>query len=374
MKLAYAGTVEMQRRLATHTHYAVRGTLPRAVTKQVAAATYHQVWWPPFATMLYSLDRPPVWDDNPDVHAYVDPTTRQPITTWAQAIDELSTPDAQPAHVVRLGTVDVRGIEGGTPAADRAIKYATKYLTKDLVDQTLIRSDPQLAHAEQLYRQLQVLPCSPRCANWLLYGVQPEGAGPDLVPGRCRGKVHQRKTLGYTGRRCLVSRNWSGKTLTDHRLDGRDWFRALTAGVLDDDQDQTDNGGPPDKGRYLYQLARRNDRDVDNLTDRIMRSIDARQRARMALRMVREGPPGAVPATPPPPLAVYTVQEVAHLLGLALGGTYTLIREGTIPAIKAGGRWVVPKKRFHAWLDGVEDQADEPDPPDVPATRSRRWS
>ena len=75
--------------------------------------------------------------------------------------------------------------------------------------------------------------------------------------------------------------------------------------------------------------------------------------------------------------AVYTVQEVAHLLGLALGGTYTLIREGTIPAIKVGGRWVVPKKRFHAWLDGIEDQADEPDPPDafrVPATRSGRWS
>jgi excisionase family DNA binding protein len=75
--------------------------------------------------------------------------------------------------------------------------------------------------------------------------------------------------------------------------------------------------------------------------------------------------------------AVYTVQEVAALLGLALGGTYTLIREGTIPAIKVGGRWVVPKKRFHAWLDGIEDQADEPDPPDafrVPATRPGRWS
>jgi excisionase family DNA binding protein len=75
--------------------------------------------------------------------------------------------------------------------------------------------------------------------------------------------------------------------------------------------------------------------------------------------------------------AVYTVQEVAHLLGLALGGTYTLIREGTVPAIKVGGRWVVPKKRFHAWLDGVDDQADDPDPPecaDVPATRPGRWS
>jgi hypothetical protein len=31
------------------------------------------------------------------------------------------------------------------------------------------------------------------------------------------------------------------------------------------------------------------------------------------------------------------------MLGLALSGTYTLIREGTIPAMKVGARWVVPK-------------------------------
>jgi excisionase family DNA binding protein len=62
---------------------------------------------------------------------------------------------------------------------------------------------------------------------------------------------------------------------------------------------------------------------------------------------------------------VYTVQEVAELLGLALSGTYTLIREGTIPALKVGGRWLVPKRRFHAWLDGLDDQDDDvPDRPD----------
>jgi excisionase family DNA binding protein len=67
---------------------------------------------------------------------------------------------------------------------------------------------------------------------------------------------------------------------------------------------------------------------------------------------------------------VYTVQEVADMLGLALGGTYTLIREGTIPALKMGGRWVVPKTRFHNWLEGL-DADQEPElaaPPDVPAT------
>lgn len=67
---------------------------------------------------------------------------------------------------------------------------------------------------------------------------------------------------------------------------------------------------------------------------------------------------------------VYTVQEVADMLGLALGGTYTLIREGTIPALKMGGRWVVPKARFHKWIDGLDaDDESEPIPPsDVPAT------
>jgi excisionase family DNA binding protein len=67
---------------------------------------------------------------------------------------------------------------------------------------------------------------------------------------------------------------------------------------------------------------------------------------------------------------VYTVQEVADMLGLALGGTYTLIREGCIPAIKMGGRWVVPKTRFHTWLDGL-DLDDEPES-NVPRDRERR--
>ncbi len=65
---------------------------------------------------------------------------------------------------------------------------------------------------------------------------------------------------------------------------------------------------------------------------------------------------------------VYTVQEVAEMLGLALSGTYTLIREGTIPALKMGGRWVAPKTRFHNWLDGLDPDDAEPD---NPATQHR---
>ena len=39
------------------------------------------------------------------------------------------------------------------------------------------------------------------------------GRGPGLQPGRCRSKAHDRENLGLGGRRVLVSRQWSGKTL-----------------------------------------------------------------------------------------------------------------------------------------------------------------
>lgn len=66
---------------------------------------------------------------------------------------------------------------------------------------------------------------------------------------------------------------------------------------------------------------------------------------------------------------VYTVKEVATMLGLSLGSAYVLIRAGEIPAKHLGGRWVIPKRRFHAWLDD-EDQADTTEP--FPATSTSR--
>jgi excisionase family DNA binding protein len=56
--------------------------------------------------------------------------------------------------------------------------------------------------------------------------------------------------------------------------------------------------------------------------------------------------------------AVYTVREVADLLGIALGSAYALVRQGEVPArqLGEGGRWVISKERFHAWLD--EDGQD----------------
>jgi hypothetical protein len=45
--------------------------------------------------------------------------------------------------------------------------------------------------------------------------------------GACKGKAHRPENLGYAGRRVLVSRKWSGKTLADHRADRKAWLMAM---------------------------------------------------------------------------------------------------------------------------------------------------
>jgi hypothetical protein len=186
--IQYAGCVEVQKRLAPHAHFAIRGTLPRRLLKQVAAGTYQQIWWPNFDTVRYSVDRPPVWDVN--AAGYVDPGTGEPLRTWDEALSNLDGDDAEPAYVARLGSIDAKGIAPGTDDARRSIRYVTKYLTKDIAEQAAPRSDEQRAHFDRLHAELAVLPCSPSCANWLLYGIQPQDAKPGLIPGRCTGKVH----------------------------------------------------------------------------------------------------------------------------------------------------------------------------------------
>ena len=54
--------------------------------------------------------------------------------------------------------------------------------------------------------------------------------------------------------------------------------------------------------------------------------------------------------------AVYTVPEVAEALGISRGSAYARVRAGEIPAIRLGGRWVIPKRRFHTWLDTTEGE------------------
>ena len=119
---------------------------------------------------------------------------------------------------------DAQGVLAGSKDANRCIGYLTKYLTKQIGDCHRPRPTPQRAHAARLAEALRFQPCSPRCANWLRYGIQPKNARPGLVPGWCKGKAHDADHLGYAGRRVLTSRKWSGKTLADHRADRKEWL------------------------------------------------------------------------------------------------------------------------------------------------------
>lgn len=53
----------------------------------------------------------------------------------------------------------------------------------------------------------------------------------------------------------------------------------------------------------------------------------------------------------------YTVDEVAVVLGIGRSVAYQYIRTGAIPAERIGRRWLVSRKRLHAWLDGTAEVA-----------------
>jgi hypothetical protein len=158
---------------------------------------------------------------------YVDPATGELLPTFGQALDAIG-PHDQPLHVVKFGPkFDAQGVLAGSKDANRCVGYLTKYLTKQIAGCHSADTDASRAHAARLAETLRYEPCSPSCANWLRYGIQPRKPRPELVPGLCRGKAHRYENLGYAGRRVLVSRKWSGKTLTDHRAGRKAWLSAM---------------------------------------------------------------------------------------------------------------------------------------------------
>ncbi|MGV9681001.1 replication initiator [Nocardia sp. NPDC003482] len=256
----YFATVEPQKRGAPHLHILIRGAISREVLRQVTAATYHQVWWPHFDpdNRLYGGAHQPVWDHRKAT--FTDPDTGQPLTYWDDALDVLDlVDDLEPAHVVRFGEqMDRKHIQGVVAEkAGRTIGYVTKYLVKSISEIVEPRSDRAAEHYDRLHRELQAVPCSPRCPVWLEYGIVPQGATDKTVPGRCKGKAHRRDTLGLPGRRVLVSRRWSGKTLPDHKADRVEFVRQLLAAVGIEKPDtshlRVTPVEPGDKGRPLRE-------------------------------------------------------------------------------------------------------------------------
>ena len=218
----YFAAVEPQRRLAPHVHIAIRGTVSRAELREVLSATYHQVWWPSTKTVRFDGDHLPVWDEA--IGTYLDPGTGEVLPTWDEALSAIGDHD-EPLHVAQFGDrFDAQGVLAGSKDVSRCIGYLTKYLTKHVGDCHQASTEDQVAHADRLAEALRYEPCSPTCANWLRYGVQPKNPRPGLRPGCCKGKAHRREHLGYGGRRVLLSRKWSGKTLADHRADRKAWL------------------------------------------------------------------------------------------------------------------------------------------------------
>jgi len=283
----YFAAVEPQRRGAPHLHAAVRGTIPRKLLRQVAAATYHQVWWPAHDEPTYTPDRAPIWDETLDEPAYVDPDTGQLLRTWDAALDELAADKtAPPAHVVRFGTqVDIQGVLGDTKQAGQCLRYLVKYLTKSLDECHEPDSTSAIAHVDRLADALRYEPCSPTCVNWLLYGVAPENAKAGLLPGLCKGKAHKRENLGYGGRRCLVSRKWSGRNLTEHRTERREHV-LRTLGVVGAAVEQSTPDG--ERERYQWQPIRPSDPDQPDRLELMFRLISERRRWRQQYERARD--------------------------------------------------------------------------------------
>jgi hypothetical protein len=168
-------------------HIAIRGTISRAELREVIAATYHQVWWPATTHAKYDGTDLPVWDEHPGT--YLDPGTGEVLPSWDQALDAIGNQD-EPRHVARFGPrFDAQGVLAGSPDASRCIGYLTKYLTKHLGDCHQAATDAQATHAARLADALRYEPCSPTCANWLRYGIQPKNPRAGLIPGCCKARA-----------------------------------------------------------------------------------------------------------------------------------------------------------------------------------------
>jgi hypothetical protein len=178
--------------------------------------------------------------------------------------------------VARFGDrFDAQGVLAGSPRARRCIGYLTKYLTKQVGDCHQVTTGPQHDHAARLAEALRHQPCSPRCANWLRYGIQPKNVRPGLTPGACKGKAHDADHLGYAGRRVLVSRKWSGKTLADQRADRRTW---LTSAL----------GLPAtDPARYTWEPVKPGDPDHMPNGQRLLHVVADRIQWQTALELAR---------------------------------------------------------------------------------------
>jgi hypothetical protein len=157
--------------------------------------------------------------------------------------------------------VDVKGILAGSADADRTIGYLTKYLAKSMAAPMGDGQESGSAaakHQDRLAAEVRWLPRTPGCGNWLRYGIQPKDAGPVLSAGSCPSKAHDSEHPGLGGRRVLVSRKWTGKTLDVHRADRAAVVRQVLeeAGVqvAETDRCAVDVLAPDGEPRFVWSV------------------------------------------------------------------------------------------------------------------------
>jgi hypothetical protein len=271
----YFAAIEPQKRLAPHAHMAIRGTVPRTDLRRVLAATYHQVWWPSTGKVRFDGEDLPVWHEGSG--RYLDPATGELLPSWDEALDAIGPAD-QPLHVARFGAkFDAQGVLAGSKDSSRCIGYLTKYLVKDIGTCHVPDTDAQREHVARLVDALRYEPCSPTCANWLRYGITPKHPRKGLRPGACKGKAHRPDHLGHAGRRVLVSRKWSGKTLADHRGDRKAWL-----------MDTLGLSATGDSGHYRWDKVTPADPDYLPPPERMERVVAERMRWKRALDEARQ--------------------------------------------------------------------------------------
>jgi hypothetical protein len=93
-----------------------------------------------------------------------------------------------------------------------------------------------------------------------------------MTPGRCKGKAHKPEHLGIAGRRVLVSRKWSNKTLDDHRAERGEFVRQLLQQV------GIHPAHGPEDGPYQWERTAPADPDVPPRPVLLLHAIAERQR------------------------------------------------------------------------------------------------
>ena len=212
-----------QLRMAAHLHAAIRGAIPRRIIKDTVAAVYYSAWWPPIdqvrlrrpgpALGRHRLRRPGHRGGVADLGGGAGPGPGRP-GRGADACGPVRHADRH-----RRDHRPVAGCGPGHPVSDEVPHQVDCRHLHPRRRRRLRPDRAREAHIDRLHDELRYLPCGETCANWLRYGIQPKNPTAGLRPGRCPTKAHDRENLGLGGRRVLVSRQWSGKTLAEHKAD-----------------------------------------------------------------------------------------------------------------------------------------------------------